>query len=300
MLVRTFTAILRRALPSPAGLRVFITALCFSALCLPDPVGAYETEAGVRFIVYDRRGPCAEVVSLDALVAAAEDADFVLLGEAHHSPAHHLLQAGVVARLVIAGKTADLVFEMIPIGIQGKLDAYTGDSHGLGAALLWEERGWPDWTLYEPIARIALANSLKLRAGGIDKRTIDRFVNASAGRNFVYSATGLRNLREKLQDTHAGLLSPEQLDRSVQVQKARDLAMVMSILSVGQTEGAILIAGNDHVRKDWGVPSFLAQAAPSRRVVSVGQFDMQDEIVADCTTDKPYDFVILSSDEDRK
>ena len=41
----------------------------------------------------------------------------------------------------------------------------------LGKALRWEERGWPDWAILQPIAEAALQAALPLKAGGNSARS---------------------------------------------------------------------------------------------------------------------------------
>ena len=113
-----------------------------------------------------------EAVTITELKKALANARFVLLGESHDNPDHHRLQARLIDTLVKKGRRPAVVFEMIPPNLQAELDRHVQDgvsaARGLGKALRWEERGWPDWSIYQPIAEAALSAALPLKAGGLD------------------------------------------------------------------------------------------------------------------------------------
>lgn len=74
-------------------------------------------------------------------------------------------------------------------------------------------------------------------------------------------------------------------------QRARDASLALTLLDAGGAP-ARLIAGNGHVRRDYGVPLLLAARAPGAKVVSVGFV----EVAAGATPDPEslrgrYDYV---------
>ena len=110
-----------------------------------------------------------EAVTISELEKALANARFVLLGEIHDNPDHHRLQARLIDGLVSKGRRPAIVFEMIPANLQPELDRHVKggvrEASKLGKALRWEERGWPDWGIYQPIAEAALQAALPLKAG---------------------------------------------------------------------------------------------------------------------------------------
>ena len=88
--------------------------------------------------------------TMEELEKSASAADFVLLGEIHDNPDHHLLQAKIIRRLTADGRHPAIVFEMIPVSLQAELDRNTrggvSDAGKLGEDLVKEakERGGPD------------------------------------------------------------------------------------------------------------------------------------------------------------
>ena len=90
-------------------------------------------------------------VDLDAVAAALEEAAFGLLGEKHDNPDHHRLQSLLIEALIGRGRRPAVVFEMFATDQAPAIAEYLGanprDAAGLGAAVGWAERGWPDWEM---------------------------------------------------------------------------------------------------------------------------------------------------------
>jgi uncharacterized iron-regulated protein len=63
-----------------------------------------------------------------------------------------------------------------------------------------------------------------------------------------------------------------------QAQVARDQAMARAI-EAHADRGAVLLAGNGHVRTDWGVPRWLAPAVRARSEV-IGVVEVGDAVTA--------------------
>ena len=93
-----------------------------------------------------RRAPSPRRV--EAVIAAARDADIVILGEIHDNPEHHRNQAAIMAAL----QPAALVFEMIPQARRGRgqrpARPRAPSARTIAAALDWAESGWPDFAYY--------------------------------------------------------------------------------------------------------------------------------------------------------
>jgi len=220
------------------------------------------------------------------LAAAVRRAHFVLLGETHSVERHHELQARFVAAAA-AGRRPAVVFEMIPRDRQPAIDAWRAaeppDPAALGPAVGWEERGWPAWSQYQPIVETALRRDLPLRAGAPADTTVRRVGHAGLGA-LGPESTALPGLdtplpsraRERLLDTlravHCGLPEHAPVDRMIAVQRLRDASMAERMMAGHKGAGAVLIAGHGHVRRDYGVPLYLARGAPGRSVVSIAFF----------------------------
>nr|WP_246270803.1 ChaN family lipoprotein [Hongsoonwoonella zoysiae] len=210
-------------------------------------------------------------VAPQALIADAVGRRYVLLGEIHDNPDHHALQAWVVRSIAESGRKPAVVFEMIPQELQGDIDAYlalaNSGAEGFGAAVRWEERGWPSWDVYQPIMDAAFDFSLVVRAGDADTRL--RMKVGREGLNALGESEQKRLGLEKeesdiereflstiLYESHCGLVPRESLQPMANVQSFRDAALADAMLG-SQGEGAVLIAGGGHVRDDLAAPKFL-------------------------------------------
>ncbi len=209
--------------------------------------------------------------TVQEMMEALALARFVLLGKKHDNPDHHRLQAWVIASLARRARRPAVVFEMLnreqAPAIARHLEDNPGDAAGLGAAVGWAHSGWPDWSLYRPIAQAALDAGLAIVAGGIAGGTVhaihrdgvaalaaDRLGGLDLGRPLAPAAEAA--LRNQLFESHCGYVTAAALDPMITVQRARDA--VMAATMAAEAAGAVLVAGAGHVRDDYGVPRYLA------------------------------------------
>jgi len=244
---------------------------------------------------------------------AAASSNFVLLGEIHSNPDHHRLQAELLDVMVEAGRRPAVVFEMIPAAYQQRLDAFIAegpsDAAGLGAAVEWEKRGWPQWTIYQPIADAALAAGLPIMAGDLDRETIRTI--GRKGRAALASAEQARlsldddfpeqasaRLKDILQQSHCNLLPEQAIEPMILVQRARDGALAAAMMEAGKAGGgdAVLIAGGGHVRRDLAVPRILGARLPGSRTLAVAFIEVDEKLMSaeDYDVLELYDFVIFT------
>jgi hypothetical protein len=87
------------------------------------------------------------------------------------------------------------------------------------------------------------------------------------------------------------------VERMIEAQQARDAHLARALLDHA-SDGAVLIAGNGHVRRDFGVPLHLARWAPDASVASVGLLEVSpgDETPGDALAHLdggviPFDYV---------
>jgi len=223
------------------------------------------------------------------MLAALAGARFVLLGEKHDNPDHHRLQAWVIRALTRRGRRPAVVFEMLnraqAPAIARHLAANPRDAAGLGAAVGWERSGWPDWSLYRPVAQAALDAGQAIVAGGIARDTVraihrdgvaampmDRLGGLDLGRPLAPAAETA--LRDQLFESHCGYVAAAALDPMIDVQRARDA--VMAATMAAGTAGAVLVAGAGHVRNDYGVPRYLAAlGVPEDAIVSLAFIEVE-------------------------
>ena len=249
------------------------------------------------------------------LIAALAGADFALLGERHDNPEHHRLQAELVSALQQAGsRPRPVAFEMIPaerqIEIVEHRRRHPGDATGLGEALGWDRSGWPDWRLnYAPIAQAAMDAGVEIVAADLSRSQIDEVMRRGpdALRAPFLRRTGLDRhlppplfaaLQDEIQEAHCGVVPEEALGGMVQAQRARDAMLADRLAAVAGRAGGILIAGAEHVRRDRGVPRYLARLRPDARILSLA-FVETDQAQARLSRDLPYDFLWLTEPIER-
>ncbi len=228
----------------------------------------WETESGRR-------------IDEAELIAAARAAHWVLLGERHDNPEHHLLQARMVTAVAEPGRRPALVWEMAgPDQAEALAKARLETVDALGAALDWEARGWNTWSIYQPIAEAALTHGLEMYPGNPSSETtravsrgedlspaLEERLDWARG----YDKEQLAALTDLLAASHCGALPESAFPAMADVQRLRDAWMASSLRAADKGAGAILIAGTEHVRKDRGVPWRLEETVFSLAFVEVSE-----------------------------
>lgn len=249
-----------------------------------------------------------------ALIERLAAVDFVLLGERHDNADHHRLQAWIAERLFAPGRPYALAFEMIDGDQSVKLNDYLAtapsDAAGLGAALDWSESGWPDWTLYRPIATAAVTRRLPILAANLPPSLVR--VIAKDGISALPPALA-QNLQlapdtdtailaahtQEIQAAHCGMLPERSLAPFALAQYARDANMARVMVDQWRNDqgksGVVLIAGAGHVRSDRGVPFHLARMAPNAKVLSLAFVEARDDQAEMDWAALPYDLVWMTA-----
>ena len=255
--------------------------------------------------------------SIAELTERAVTADFVLLGEVHPNPDHHRFQARILSAIMDAGRRPALVFEMIPARYQATLDEFAAskpeDAKELGAKVDWEDRGWPEWKIYQPVADLAVSGRLPLIAGDLDRDLMRKV--GKEGRSALTDQQLIDlhlvddlppaaddQLKETLRISHCDLLPETAIAPMVLVQRARDGAMATAMLDAARNggEGAVLIAGAGHTRNDFGVPAVIEAQRPGASIVSVSMIAVDPEAnrPADYGRLNNHDFILFTPRED--
>lgn len=213
------------------------------------------------------------------------------MGEVHDNPAHHELQARMVRTL----QPGALVFEMLePRHAAAARGIPREDEAALEAAFEWEERGWPDFSMYHAI--LEAAPRAQIYGAALAPEKVRRSVSEGAAAVFGGAATifGLDQpvpdaqlaARVQLQDdAHCNAMPAEMLPGMVEAQRLRDAGLARATVEAveemrrGQvSRRVVVITGNGHAREDWGMPEMLARAYPSSgedrlRLATFAQFE---------------------------
>jgi uncharacterized iron-regulated protein len=255
----------------------------------------------------------ARFIDRQSLVTRLARADFLLLGERHDNPDHHLLQAEVLRSLIALGRRPAVGFEMFGLddasAIANHLAFAPNDAAGLGRAVNWNKRGWPDWAMYQPIAEAALEAKLRIVATNLPLATARKMssdglaaleprVVRDLGLDRPPSESMFASIAADIRDSHCGYASEESVKLMVGVQRARDAQMAQSLIAAGDPDGAILVAGAGHVRNDYGIPVYLTAKAAGKQVISIAFLEVDNQkpepdnyALPDPNGRLPFDFV---------
>lgn len=246
----------------------------------------------------------ASVLDLSPIIEALglQSAKFVLLGEVHDNPEHHLLRAGLIEELTgngIFGRNAHppIVTEHIRAEQAPALEAFrklvaasenpppVADLFGL---LDWDKSGWPAATMFEPLYSTVIDARLRLRAGDPSRDRIRAVARGGVAallpdeRRLLKLDQALPQpladaLAAELKGSHCGMLPDSAIPGMALAQRYRDAHLADVLASEEQILGpAVLLAGNGHVRNDRGVPWHLRLRAPGKGIVSVMLIEVED------------------------
>jgi uncharacterized iron-regulated protein len=179
------------------------------------------------------------------------------------------------------------------------LAAAPNDAAGLGQVVNWNQRGWPDWATYQPIADAALQANLRIVATNLPLSTATKMTRngVDALEPRMVRELGLdrpppepvfASMAADIRDAHCGYAPEEIVKPMVDVQRARDAQMAESLIAAADADGAVLVAGAGHVRNDYGIPVHLRAKAPKKQVISIAFVEVDKQQTAPQSYALPY------------
>jgi len=214
------------------------------------------------------------------IVARAQTADVVIVGEVHDNAHHHVAQAAIAAQLTPRA----VVFETLRPDDPGII-AVAETAEAAAEALDWADRGWPEFHHYYQI--IEAVPTAVVFGAEVPREDITASFGSSAAGVFGEDAArfGLDQPLDKAEQTarearqmaaHCDALPPEMLPGMVEVQRLRDAALSQAVLQGREVVGSgpvLVITGNGHAHREWGVPALLAIADPSLEIFVIEQLE---------------------------
>lgn len=206
----------------------------------------------------------------------------VLLGEVHDNAEQHRLRAQALKALLESGARPALLMEQFDRERQPDLDralarpGVTPDDL-IAAATTGDPamQGW-SWPFYRPYLALAIAYRLPIVAVNVS-RADTRVIVAQglAAQGFDPAVPGdIRTPQaEAIVAGHCGMIDAPLAAKLSDAQVARDQFMARAIAA--HADGAVLLAGNGHVRRDIGVPRWL-RASTRAHSVSIGFLEADD------------------------
>lgn len=282
---------MNKSITPPSG-RCIARALALFALPL-----ALSFAAHAQIIDLRTREEISEVQLAERLATQ----DIVLLGELHDNASHHALRGQLIGR--IAGVRTTVVAEHLPAPARVVLgEALLGDLESAG----FSAEGW-GWPLHQSLFDGIRARALPLAGGNLPKGFSKQLMMKGEGalpppldeayRKSPLSADATRQLDADLVSGHCGKLPERYLAPMRLVQRATDLSMANALL---ENRPSILVAGNGHVRKDYGVPQVIKALAPSLKISAVGFYEKDtDSRALIQSLAGRYDYVWLTDGAER-
>src|SRR5690349_6018426 len=202
--------------------------------------------------------PAKLAASADALAAAMRGTPVVVLGEVHDNVAQHALRAAALRRLVERGARPAIAFEQFDRDAQDAIDRARRERPGDLDYLIAQGKGasgW-QWQLYKPYLALANQYGLPIVAANLARADAMKIAMGDASRPKDVSDAVWRMQQEAIAEGHCRLLPDDALPGMARAQIERDRTLAASIAPYAQ-RGVVLLTGNEHARKDIGVPHWL-------------------------------------------
>jgi uncharacterized iron-regulated protein len=235
----------------------------------------------------------------------------VLLGEVHDNAEQHRLRLEVLQRAIDTGWRPAIVMEQFDGERQPDIDRARRERPGdaqhvidLAARSGTTAAGGWNWDFYRPFVELALRHQLPLVAGDLSNADTTKIVRGGLAAVFdaaAIAALGLdrtidsdwQSAQEKEIDAgHCHALPASLWPRMAQAQFARDAVLARELAEYAD-QGAVLLAGNGHARRDLGVPRWLK--LDRDRVFAVGFLEDGD----DATPTAAFDAVVRTAPAER-
>ncbi len=210
---------------------------------------------------------------------------FLALGEVHDNPLQHRLRLRWLGELFAESGRFCLAMEQLDAARQMSIDAQRADAQRLGAppdpravaeAGGFQFDGW-EWPLYEPVIAFALLHDLPLIGANLANAETAAIARGqphamAQSRPGDWREADEARQRQEIADAHCGVLPASVPPAMARAQRARDATMAQAVSRAGVLHRlpVVLLAGNGHVRRDLGVPRYLADAGHRGRVLAVG------------------------------
>jgi uncharacterized iron-regulated protein len=232
----------------------------------------------------------------DVLLAALQGKRLILLGEVHDNGTQHALRLEVARRLVATGARPAIAFEQFDRERQSDIDRARRERPRDADFVIEQSGGAKNWRweFYRPFVQLALDFDLPIVAANLSRADAMRLstegwsalsdVTAAQRLSIERLSTEFREAHQReIQRAHCDLIPADDLPAMARAQIGRDLVLAQSIRPY-IARGVVLLAGNGHVRKDFGVPTWLTAdeltQAISVGLLEEGEPDAPDQLAA--------------------
>lgn len=239
---------------------VFFVSIFFLLTgCLSQPINEQQLSTYWQIIESKTQRP----ISFTMLLKRLSGYQYILIGEEHNVAAHHQIEQYLIQQLAKREPLSGVVFEMFEVEQQAAISATQSQAQQLSPAQIKTAIQWRkwDWNLYKDLIVISLKSTTPVLAANLSEVEIQQLMAGAAPLNGSVSVTPLvrTQLGQLIQAQHK--IDTDVLNRMVDVQQFRDRRMAEKLHYLPAS--GVLIAGNNHVRKDLGVPLHLQEFNPS-------------------------------------
>lgn len=228
----------------------------------------------------------------------------ILLGIRPDNPGHHRRAAKIIGNLARMGQRPVILLSYVErnkqnafaIFAQRKKDAQQDyDATGLDMLLNWSRSGQPDWNIVKPVFDMAIIRKLPLKAvnfsryeiGQLHHKGLDGLPNDVKPDLLPLLSAPMKEkiktqITKELREAYCDILPSGVLAKFTMIHQARNGLFALAMTGTG-LKTAILIAPQNHVLKDTGVPRYLNNLGETGKsfslsFVEAGQ-DMRDNKV---------------------
>lgn len=247
-----------------------------------------SSEKGLRFPLESlpEGGAVKDVSSFENLIDEVSKNRVIYVGETHNSYEDHLLQLRIIEALYAKHAKLAIGMEMFPASSQGSLDAYTQPGSTMDEATFLRESEYFDvwrfdYRLYRDILRFARSKQLKVLGLNLDRKIVSEVYRSGTTDTLdvlvKQDLVADRNLdmpgyQQRLSAIHGAHLSANHgsgiASGFIQAQALWDETMAANItdfLRQHPDYKVVVIAGNQHTRKDSGIPPRVATRLPIKQ-----------------------------------
>ena len=240
-------------------------------------------------------------INVQDLIAAIHDADIILLGEIHDNLFQHRVRADLIGK--IQSKEFVIVSEHL---VSGKEITYSGSLLEDLEAIGFNKKAW-SWPIHEVLYKKFEELGLPVFGGNLSREDIN---NIYVGKKFSQSDTLASIVKRNALDSqskdkllndlvvgHCGVVEEDLLSFMFKVQRLRDASLAYI---TNKLAPAIVIAGNGHVRRDYGVPQILKKMNPNSNVISIAFLEIDkfsettDNLIKKLFKDADTDYIWLT------
>lgn len=246
------------------------------------------------------------------LVARLGDHEIVLVGDAAGNVDHARLAARLVQGFAGEGRRlAAVALGPLPSDAQPEVTAYTAehpkDAAGLAGVVQEAAPDRPQLARLTPVVEATVAAGAQLVAPDLPAQSLRGVLARGLGalQPAFVRRTGLTGalppalaaqLREELAVVSCDRADSRTLDSLVRARRARDASMADRLAAITGRGQSLLVAEATHVRKDRGVPWYLARLRPDARVATVALVELPPDgggkaKAPELLAGLPYDYV---------